>query len=57
MKCHATPVGKIRLSKQFPRLLVTCGYDKDVWLKLWNVSVKAEEENEPAKCIHQLSTA
>ena len=56
MNCHATPVGKIRLSKLFPRLLVTCGYERDVSLKLWNVAAQGGEK-EPAKCLHQLSTS
>ena len=38
--CHVAPVGKIRLSKKYPRLLVTCGYEKDCYLKLWNVGAK-----------------
>lgn len=47
MNVHAMPVGKIRLSKNYPRLLVTCGYEKDVYLKLWNVT-KEFGKNEPA---------
>lgn len=46
--CHTMPVGKIRLSKNFPRLLVTCGFEKDVYLKLWNVATKTDNANEPA---------
>ena len=49
--CHVAPVGKVRLSKNYPRLMVSCGFDKDVYLKLWNVTTKAPE-NEPAKCVH-----
>ena len=45
--CHIAPVGKIRLSKKFPRLLVTCGFEKDCYLKLWNVMAK-QEEGKPA---------
>jgi len=57
MNVHAMPVGKIRLSKQFPRLLVTCGYEKDVYLKLWNVTATSGDDKQPAKCLHQLSTS
>mmetsp|Transcript_13813 Transcript_13813/g.17486 ORF Transcript_13813/g.17486 Transcript_13813/m.17486 type:complete len:100 (-) Transcript_13813:626-925(-) len=56
INCHVAPIGKVRLSKQHPRLLVTCGFERDCYLKLWNISAKAEK-GESAKCLHQLSTS
>jgi len=57
MNCHVAPVGKIRLSKNFPRLMVSCGFEQDVYLKLWNVTTKSASDDEPAKAIHQLTTS
>lgn len=50
LSCHVAPIGRLRLSKQHPRLLVTCGYERDCYLKLWNIS--SAKDGETAKCLH-----
>ena len=37
-------MNKIRFSRQFPKLLVSCGDEKDIKLKLWNVGQKQDDE-------------
>ena len=51
LNCHVAPIGRLRLSKQYPRLLVTCGFERDTYIKLWNIS-SAGAEGEAAKCLH-----
>ena len=36
---HKIPVKTIRLSKKTPNLLVTCGDESDLTIKLWNIAV------------------
>lgn len=40
---HKIPVKQIRLSKKNPNLLVSCGDESDLYLKLWNVAKKSSE--------------
>ena len=35
---HKIPVKTIRLSKRQPNLMVSCGDENDLFVKLWNVS-------------------
>jgi len=35
---HKIPPNKIRLSRQYPKLLVTCGDEKDTEYRLWNIT-------------------
>ena len=52
---HAIPPGKIRLSRQFPRLLVSCGDQADAEYKLWNVTQKGDADAKAAP-LHTIST-
>lgn len=40
---HKIPVKTIRLSKKSPNLLVTCGDELDLSLKLWNLTQSLSE--------------
>ena len=40
---HKFPVKTVRLSKKSPHLLVTCGDETDLTLKLWNLSQSLTE--------------
>ena len=44
LNAHEIPVNKVRFSRQFPRMLVSCGDERDVKLKLWNVAQKQDDE-------------
>ena len=35
---HKIPVKSIRLSKKQPNLMVSCGDESDLFIKLWNVA-------------------
>jgi hypothetical protein len=35
---HKIPVRMIRLSKKHPHLMVSCGDESDLYLKMWNLS-------------------
>ena len=55
LNVHDIPPGKIRLSRQFPRLLVSCGDERDAEYRLWNVTQKGED-NSAAVPLHVLPT-
>ncbi len=40
---HKIPVKTIRLSKKSPNLLVTCGDENDLTVKLWNIASSLTE--------------
>ena len=42
LNIHKMPVRTIRLSKKSPNLLVSCGDESDVTIKLWNVQNPSE---------------
>ncbi|CDW79586.1 UNKNOWN [Stylonychia lemnae] len=48
---HKIPVKTIRLSKKQPNLMVSCGDESDVTIKLWNISTSSSEP------ITQISTS
>jgi len=43
LNIHKFPVKAIRLSKKHNNLMVSCGDDADLYLKLWNVSSSNSE--------------
>lgn len=40
---HKFPVKQVRLSKKQPNLMVSCGDENDLFVKLWNVSSISSE--------------
>lgn len=40
---HKIPLKTIRMSKKTPNMLVTCGDEADVTIKLWNIGVSLSE--------------
>lgn len=38
LNIHKIPVKTIRLSKKQPNLMVSCGDESDVTIKLWNIA-------------------
>lgn len=40
---HKMPVNKVRLSKKQSNLMVSCGDEADLWVKLWNVASSSSD--------------
>lgn len=43
MNIHKIPVRQIRLSKKHPNIMVSCGDETDLYVKLWNLSANKSE--------------
>ena len=43
LNIHKIPVKAIRFSKKHNNLMVSCGDEADLYLKLWNVSTSSNE--------------
>lgn len=43
MNIHKIPVCMIRLSKKYPQLMISCGDESDLYVKLWNIATSRTE--------------
>lgn len=48
---HKMPVKQVRLSKKQPNIMISCGDESDLYVKLWNVSSSSSTTQAPVNSI------